>query len=66
MQLLLCLVDRFLVVSRNVNLVFTSSMRSRRGVAIDSRERRWKVDGSVCGGFDHSDILARSAADDGM
>ena len=66
MQLLLRLIDGLLIVSSDVNLVFTSPMRSRRSVAVDARKWRWKVDGGVRSSFDKSDVLPGPPTDNGM
>lgn len=55
-----------LVGARNEDLVFASSMSTKRGVAIHSGKRRRKVDGGIGSGLDEFDILPRSPSNKGM
>ena len=66
MKLLFRLVDTILIFPGDVNLIFSSSMRSRWDVAIDLGEWRREIDGGFGGGFNESNILASSTTDDCM
>ena len=63
MQLLLCLLDVFGVVTRDENLVIPPSACPRWSIAIDSLKWRGKVDCCVGDRLDKPDVLAGSAAD---
>lgn len=65
-QLLLRASNLLRRVSRDIDFIFASTARARRGVAEDPREWRGKVDGGAGGGFDKLDVFASPSTDQGM
>lgn len=65
-QLLLGASDILQAFSGDVDLILTPTIGPRRCVAENPGERRREVDGRIRGGFDHLDILARPATDEGV
>lgn len=66
MELLFGLVDVVLAVSRDVDLILSSPVRSWRGIAVNAGEWWREVNGGVRCRFDQPDVLSGPTTDDGM
>lgn len=66
MKLKLSHMNIMVAVGGDVYLIVATSVRTRRSVSIDLRERRWKVNGTIGGRLDVLDVAAETAAHHGM
>lgn len=65
-QLLLCTSNLFRRLTRNINFVLASTIRTGRDVAENLGEGRREIDGGACSGLNELDVLAGATTDQGV